>query len=493
MTLPSTKSPSEGSAHSKNRDTNQIITEKCKQKQETKLVAPLIGKKCILPCRINGVSCETLLDTGAQVTIVGRDWLEHNLEGTVIEPIEKLLETNERLDLTAANGLGMPFEGWIEAVVEIQNVKYGRLAIEVPMLVSQSNLSLPLVGFNVVSEVIKGRDGINLQTFLKEVTVERTIVGNGVDSVEAIVDEPDNFSYMVNEQDDFSYMVKSGKIGFNIPSRQIRDVKCWVRGFPDGGLMLFEPGVISYLPEGLELYPSIVELPPGPSKAVKVKVFNTSAFDLWLAPKTCLGSIESIMAVNPIPLDDASVDIFENSPDPIPNVKGVGSQAALLTIQTEVSSSNNDNVNTVIREQWHPPVDLSHLTPKQAEAARQMLFEESDVFAKEDGDIGCVPTLNLKIKVCDDTPVQKSYNSIPKPLYKEVKDYIHTLLKRGWIQKSKSAYSSPIVCVRKKDQSLRLCNDFRGLNKKNHTRPPSSAEDSRPLRQPGGVYMVLYS
>ena len=40
------------------------------------------------------------------------------------------------------------------------------------------------------------------------------------------------------------------------------------------------------------------------------------------------------------------------------------------------------------------------------------------------------------------------------------------ILNRGWIQKSKSAYSSPVVCVRKKDGSLRLCVDYRQLNSK---------------------------
>ncbi|TWW58129.1 Retrovirus-related Pol polyprotein from transposon 17.6 [Takifugu flavidus] len=95
-----------------------------------------------------------------------------------------------------------------------------------------------------------------------------------------------------------------------------------------------------------------------------------------------------------------------------------------------------------------------------------MLYEESDVFAKDDCDIGCIPSLQLKIHLKDDTPVQTSYNSVPKPLYREVKDYVQNLLDQGWIRKSTSSYSSPVVCVRKKDKSLRLCIDFRGLNRK---------------------------
>lgn len=95
-----------------------------------------------------------------------------------------------------------------------------------------------------------------------------------------------------------------------------------------------------------------------------------------------------------------------------------------------------------------------------------MLYEESDVFAREEGDIGCIPGLQLKINTTDNSPVQKTYNSIPRPLYKEVKEYIQNLLDRGWISKSVSSHSSPVVCVRKKDNGLRLCVDFRELNRK---------------------------
>ena len=81
-------------------------------------------------------------------------------------------------------------------------------------------------------------------------------------------------------------------------------------------------------------------------------------------------------------------------------------------------------------------------------------------------DVGCIPSLQLKIRLSDTTPVRRTYISVPKPLHKEVKEYLEDLLNRGWIQKSRSPYSSPIVCVRKKDGSLRLCMDYRELNQK---------------------------
>lgn len=43
---------------------------------------------------------------------------------------------------------------------------------------------------------------------------------------------------------------------------------------------------------------------------------------------------------------------------------------------------------------------------------------------------------------------------------------MQSLLDRGWTRKSVSSYSSPVVCACKKDQSLRLCVDFRGVNRK---------------------------
>ena len=48
----------------------------------------------------------------------------------------------------------------------------------------------------------------------------------------------------------------------------------------------------------------------------------------------------------------------------------------------------------------------------------------------------------------------------------EVREHINLLLKTGIIRKSKSPWASNVVLVRKKDNTLRFCVDFRQLNKK---------------------------
>ena len=97
-----------------------------------------------------------------------------------------------------------------------------------------------------------------------------------------------------------------------------------------------------------------------------------------------------------------------------------------------------------------------------------------DVFSQGEADIGDIPDFVMPIHVQDEIPVNAAYRKIPPNLYKEVKTYIEDLLTIGWIQESFSSYSSPIVCVRKKDGTLRMCCDYRKLNLK-------TMSDSQPI------------
>ncbi len=129
----------------------------------------------------------------------------------------------------------------------------------------------------------------------------------------------------------------------------------------------------------------------------------------------------------------------------------------------EVTSSTPRRHNP---PQWDPPVKLDHLSKEQQERVKQVLREECHAFAYDEKDVGCIPILNMHITLHGTTPVRKTCISVPKPLHQEEKDYLQDLLNHRWISESRSPYSSPIVCVRKKSGELRLCCDYRELNRK---------------------------
>lgn len=121
-------------------------------------VAKLIGEKCVLKCNLSGYAVTALLDSGAQVSIIGRQWKRRYLPQQEVRPLCELLGDSE-LDLTAANGEPIPYDGWVELTFNLPGNDDPNLAIRVPFLVSCVNLLRPILGFNVIQELILGREG----------------------------------------------------------------------------------------------------------------------------------------------------------------------------------------------------------------------------------------------------------------------------------------------------------------------------------------------
>ena len=67
------------------------------------------------------------------------------------------------------------------------------------------------------------------------------------------------------------------------------------------------------------------------------------------------------------------------------------------------------------------------------------------------------------IEVTGDPPYGPIYNLSEKEL-KVLRDYLREALERGWIRESTSPAGAPILFTPKKDDELRLCVDYRGLN-----------------------------
>lgn len=208
--------------------TGTTATGKIQNKSRKKCVAQRIGKRCTVPCAINGVPLQMLFDSRAQVTIVGRDWVEKELPDVKIQPIETLL-TGHPLAVNAANGTAVPFEGWIDVTLDIVGVNNKSVAVQVPMLVGQSCVSFPLLGSNI-TEIIKWNehiDGLDISVLLREA------LSIGESAAKAIVSI---LSATVSDGKETApqFDVKVGK-GLNIPASQVGEVRCRVRAWPGGG------------------------------------------------------------------------------------------------------------------------------------------------------------------------------------------------------------------------------------------------------------------
>lgn len=395
-----------------------------------------------MKCSIAGYAVTALLDTGANVSLLDRAWKNKYLPGQDVRPLSELLD--DPLNVSAVTGDDIPYDGWVEVVVNLQGNDDPDLSIRVPFLVSRLELDRPLIGFNVIQVLVK-----NNESRPKFMPILSALLAGAMEiddtSVETIVNLIQTHKVPKEEH----AAVKVGFKEVTISAGHVAYIKCRVPANINSPepLVLFEPTPDSAQLERLSIGVGLMEIHKTDRPFIKVPVSNHSNQDVTLPGRTLLGSIEPIVKVieTDCPKNDEKLTQV-NTVDSVP-----------------VSSQDKTPSASPL---WHPPVDVSNLTDEQQEEVKQMLLEESGAFARDDGDIGEIPSLQMTINLKDDIPVQKSYASIPKPLYQEVKQYIQDLLVKGWIVKSKSPFAAPVVCVRKRDGTLRLCIDYRLLNQK---------------------------
>ena len=95
----------------------------------------------------------------------------------------------------------------------------------------------------------------------------------------------------------------------------------------------------------------------------------------------------------------------------------------------------------------------------------QLLLEKHQVFALSDEELGETDLVEHQIEMSEHKPFKVFPRRLPYALREELEVELDQLLYVGCIEPSSSPYASGLVLVRKKDGGLRVCVDYRGINK----------------------------
>ena len=102
------------------------------------------------------------------------------------------------------------------------------------------------------------------------------------------------------------------------------------------------------------------------------------------------------------------------------------------------------------------------LTEEQRVQLEELIDRYEHIFTDVPGDSNLT---EHQIEVTSEEPIRSKPYAIPYNVRESLKEDIQAMLQMGVIRESKSPYASPVVVVRKKDGTNRVCIDYRKLNR----------------------------
>ena len=184
---------------------------------------------------------------------------------------------------------------------------------------------------------------------------------------------------------------------------------------------------------GLTFVDGVVDVKRGGS--VPVVVRNVTSSSVSVSKGKDLGSMETDFAIE---TDDGNV-----------------------TGDAESSASNGDGSDTSALEDL---VDLSGVSLSNSQRKRffALLRRYPTLFSDQ---LGHCSLVEHSVDTGTAKPIRSAPRRIPPHLESEVKQQVQSMVDQGILEPSDGTWSSPVVLVKKKDGTVRICGDFRKLNR----------------------------
>lgn len=386
----------------------------------------VVGKCPETILQVNRVDACCLLDTGSQVSTLTETFYSQHLQDI------PLIDVSQLLQLSASQGLAVPVLGYVQLDVSAlghQFEQVGFLIVRDPKetLISERKRRVPgVVGSNVFSmmrQVLQEKYG---EQYLSRIASLPDSEKWG--PVLALYEE----NWATNESRQPCRVKLSCGKPLLVPARSITTVEATVRPTTGGQIWnaIIEEVESQSLPSGISIGRTLVSVDS--TGLVPCSIANFSSEDVYLQPRMKLGQLETVL----VPSCD----------EPL-------------------ASSTPREEMTAVMSQMHIH---ENLIGEQYQDLEYLIEEYGEIFSKTDNDLGCCDIVKHRITTTDDIPTRITHRRIPPQQWPEVRQYLKKALDNGVIRESASPYAAPVVLVRKRDQSLRMCVDYRALNAKTH-------------------------
>lgn len=297
--------------------------------------APLVGKKSQLKCLINSYPETVLFDPGSQVSVVDQEWADTYIPNYSVRPLHELLE--EDLGVYAVTGHSIPFNGWVELTVSLARNDDPNLTIQAPLLVGQCPLPQPLVGTNVMGEIIKRKEFSG-----EAVTMVISLLRSALDIKEEQVEAMVSFIQVPPRTYCGPATVRVGKDNAVIPPG--RTVHVWCRVPPNfdasDPLVLYEPAEETAALGELSVGEGLLEINNTRRPYVKVPISNHSKHEITLPKRSSLDTIRHV------------IKVLETDAPESPQVVSMPAKTARVEVSNIASPTSPPT------EPWLPPVDI---------------------------------------------------------------------------------------------------------------------------------------